>query len=201
MRQLNKKPLLIIFSLLLVSIIIVLATDNKKTDIANLTTNQSNNIPKTQTSEQPQVSSKPNETDQLLYLIEEEKLAHDVYQSMFQKYGAQVFGNILQSETTHQSKVLDLLNPRNIADPRSVEQGVFANDDLQNLYNQLITQGSISVTEAYKVGVIIEEKDIKDISTQLETSTATDIVSALEDLRRGSENHLRAFNRQLNRAN
>lgn len=134
---------------------------------------------------------------QLLYLIEEEKLAHDVYTKMYELYGANVFGNILKSEATHQSEVLVLLTARSIADPRSSELGVFKNADLQALYDKLILQGTQGVTEAYKVGVAIEELDIKDISNQLETAADTDVITTLEKLRRGSENHLRAFNRQL----
>ncbi len=139
----------------------------------------------------------PTTEELLLYLIEEEKLAHDVYTAMFQKYGANVFGNILESETTHQERVLTLLQARSIPDPRSSELGVFKDQGLQALYDQLVEQGNISVTEAYKVGVAIEEKDIADISTQLATATDEDVVSTLEFLRSASENHLRAFNRQL----
>ncbi|MFZ2545204.1 MAG: DUF2202 domain-containing protein [Candidatus Saccharimonadales bacterium] len=133
----------------------------------------------------------------LLYLIEEEKLAHDVYTVMYQKYGANVFGNILQSESTHQGRVLTLLQARNIIDPRSSEIGVFKNQDLQALYNQLIEQGNKTATEAYNAGVAIEEKDIADIGTQLATATDQDVIDTLESLRNGSENHLRAFNKQL----
>jgi hypothetical protein len=142
-------------------------------------------------------STPPTTESLLLYLVEEEKLAHDVYTIMHDLYGTRVFGNILSSESTHQSRVLTLLNARNIADPRSTEIGVFTNQELQTLYNQLIEQGKISEVEAFKVGVIIEEKDIKDISAQLATASDTDVITILEDLRRGSENHLRAFSRQL----
>ncbi len=134
---------------------------------------------------------------QLLYLIEEEKLAHDVYSKMYELWGARVFGNILQSESTHQSQVLGLLQTRGIADPRSTEIGVFTNKELQALYTSLIKKGNLSTKNAYEVGVIIEEKDIKDINTQLKTAVDDDVVTTLESLRRGSENHLRAFNRQL----
>ena len=133
----------------------------------------------------------------LLYLVEEEKLAHDAYTVMYQKYGANVFGNILQSESTHQGRVLTLIQARNITDPRSSEVGVFKNQDLQTLYNRLIQQGNKSATEAYKIGVAIEEKDIADISMQLATATDQDVIDTLESLRNGSENHLRAFNKQL----
>ncbi len=148
-------------------------------------------VPKTQ------VTTADSTKDQLLYLIEEEKLAHDVYTVMYQKYGANVFGNILQSESTHQSKVLSLLVARNIPDPRLNQVGVFKNQDLQAFYDQLISQGDISATEAYKAGVAIEEKDIADISTQLASASDQDVIATLETLRSGSENHLRAFNKQL----
>lgn len=147
--------------------------------------------------QQQNVDTTDTTKQQLLFLIEEEKLAHDVYTAMYQKYGAKVFGNILRSESTHQNRVLTLLQARNIADPRSAEIGVFNNQDLQNFYNQLIEQGNKNEVEAYKVGVAIEERDIADISKQLATSSDADVITTLEDLRRGSENHLRAFNRQL----
>lgn len=133
----------------------------------------------------------------LVYLIEEEKLAHDVYSKMYELYGSKVFGNIVNSEEDHQSKVLTLLNTRAIADPRSSKVGVFTNTELQTLYNQLVSQGGLSAEDAYKVGVAIEEKDIADITKQLATATDIDVVTTLENLRAASENHLRAFNRQL----
>jgi len=154
-------------------------------------------VPPSQTSDAAVAANKTSQNDLLLYLIEEEKLAHDVYTVMYQTYGARVFGNILNSEQTHQSRVLALLEARGIADPRSTELGEFTNPELQSLYDQLIAQGKQSAEEAYKVGVAIEEKDIADITKQLATATDNDVVSTLEALRMGSENHLRAFNRQL----
>jgi len=155
----------------------------------------------TATTDAPAVSTKTSsaaETEALLlYLIEEEKLAHDVYQAMYDMWGARVFGNILKSEETHQGQVLTLLASRNIDDPRSATAGVFVNKDLQALYNDLVALGSKSAADAYEVGVMIEELDIKDISAQLATATDTDVILTLEKLRSASENHLRAFNNQL----
>jgi hypothetical protein len=143
-------------------------------------------------------TSSASETEALLlYLIEEEKLAHDVYQAMYDIWGARVFGNILKSEETHQGQVLTLLASRNIDDPRSATAGVFVNKDLQALYDDLIAKGSKSAVDAYEVGVMIEELDIKDISAQLATATDADVILTLEKLRSGSENHLRAFNNQI----
>ena len=136
-------------------------------------------------------------TEQLVYLIEEEKLAHDVYQAMFDLWGSRVFGNILQSEQSHQSQVLTVMNTRDIKDPRSSKAGVFVNSDLQNLYNQLIAKGTKSAVDAYEVGVAIEELDIDDLTKMLATAKDADVIAMMENLRKGSENHLRAFNNQL----
>lgn len=140
-----------------------------------------------------------DETSMLLYLTEEEKLAHDVYVKLYEKYGARVFDNISRSETKHQDHMLDLLEARGIDDPRSSEVGVFNNQDLQKLYDTLMAQADQSLTEAYKVGVAIEETDIADIENDLKNvdSSHTDIVDTLNALLRGSKNHLQAFNRQL----
>lgn len=145
------------------------------------------------------VKNNNSQNEMLLYLIEEEKLAHDVYTLLYQTYGSRVFANILESEQTHQNRVLELLQARNIADPRSAELGIFANKDLQSLYDSLILQAKQSVLDAYKVGAAIEQKDINDITKQLSGAVDSDIINALTALRNGSENHLRAFNRQINR--
>jgi len=139
-----------------------------------------------------------DETTLLLsYLIEEEKLAHDVYTVLYEEYDSKVFGNILESEAKHQDQVLTLLDDYGIEDPRSDELGVFNDPELQELYDTLIAKGMLSETDAFEVGVMIEEKDIADITDQLENASDEDVIETLERLRSGSENHLRAFNKQL----
>lgn len=148
-----------------------------------------------------QASNNQTTSDELAYLIEEEKLAHDVYQMMYNKWGSRVFSNIKNSETTHQDMLLAIMNSRGIADPRKSDIGKFTDPDLQALYDKLIAQGNQSQSEAYKVGVVIEETDIADINKMLKSldSKDTDIKAVLENLLNGSENHLRAFNRQVGR--
>lgn len=135
--------------------------------------------------------------DLLLYLIEEEKLAHDVYTVLGEKWGGNTFSNILASESTHQDQVLNLLNSYGLTDPRSSEIGVFVNPDLQALYDQLIAQGMTSQAEAYKVGVLIEETDITDLTTAINSTSDATIVATLEKLRSASESHLAAFSKKL----
>lgn len=134
---------------------------------------------------------------QLAYLIEEEKLAHDVYTAMYELWGARAFGNILNSEANHQDQVLSVMNTFAVEDPRSSDLGVFTDPELQKLYDDLIAKGSKSLLDAYEVGVAIEELDIADLTDMLSTATDPTVIAMMENLRRGSENHLRAFNSKL----
>ncbi|MDH6532849.1 hypothetical protein M2119_001086 [Aurantimicrobium minutum] len=150
-----------------------------------------------QTAEVVQQQPAPTTDDLLLYLIEEEKLAHDVYTVLSTQWGGNTFTNILASETTHQDMVLGLLTSYGLEDPRSQEIGVFTNPDLQALYDQLVAQGMTSQTEAYKVGVLIEETDITDLTSAINSTSDGTIISVLEKLRSASESHLAAFSKKL----
>lgn len=146
-------------------------------------------------------SAQTNVAKSALYIIEEEKLAHDVYEYLYSKWGSRVFTNISRSETLHQSEVLTILNTRSIQDPRLSELGKFNNPELQALYDSLIAQGSKSITDAYKVGIAIEERDIADVQKAINATDAADkdIIAVYESLIAGSKNHLAAFNRQYSR--
>lgn len=143
------------------------------------------------------LSSDAATAEQLSYLIEEEKLAHDVYLAMFELWGAKTFGNILNSEASHQDQVLTVMANYGVEDPRDSQRGVFVNPELQELYNDLVAKGSISLIDAFEVGVAIEELDIADLTEMLSTAKDADVIAMMELLRRGSENHLRAFNSKL----
>ncbi|MBL8387613.1 MAG: DUF2202 domain-containing protein [Hydrogenophaga sp.] len=142
----------------------------------------------------------PSETNTLLYMREEEKLAGDVYSRMDALWGhsAPVFGNIMLSEATHTDAVRQLLQRYGLPDPAGNSGvGVFQNPDLQALYNQLVTDGSVSLIEALKVGARIEELDMADISKHLANVDNQDIRLVYESLLRGSRNHLRAYYQTL----
>lgn len=143
-------------------------------------------------------SATPSAIEQALsFIIEEEKLAYDVYTVLGEKWDLRTMQNIVNSEATHQSRVENLLVAYDVTDPRSSEIGVFTNPDLQKLYDDLIAQGSASAAEAIQVGILIEETDIADIDDMLTAGLPTDIVTVLEALKSGSINHLAAFERQV----
>jgi len=140
----------------------------------------------------------PEEINMLTYMREEEKLARDVYTTFSGLYTLRVFTNIPKSEQIHMDRVLCLLNYYNIEDPASSEIGVFSNDDLQELYDNLIAQGSTSLIDALTVGATIEDLDISDLSQAIGQTENEAIVTIFEHLKCGSTNHMRAFSRILN---
>ena len=140
------------------------------------------------------------EKDGVVFMYEEEKLARDVYDSMFVKWNLNPFGHIRKSERMHMTEMRSLLKKYHVKDPalKNTDQpGVFNNASLQALYNELVTKGSLSIKDALKAGALIEEVDIRDLKERKKNAVQKDIVEAYDFLIMGSENHLRAFCRNL----
>ena len=133
---------------------------------------------------------------QLQYLVEEEKLARDVYAYLAANVVSQKFSNIVKSEQTHLDNISALLKKYNFFNPTTTRApGVFRDAELQDLYNKLIAQGSVSVAAAYQVGVAIEELDISDLQKMMANPAPADVKLAWDQLLKGSQNHLAAFSR------
>lgn len=133
---------------------------------------------------------------QLQYLIEEEKLARDVYLYLAENVTSSKFANIAKSEQTHMDQIAALLKKYNYFNPTLTRaEGVFRDKSLQALYNQLIEQGSADVAAAFQVGRDIENLDIKDLQEMLKATMPADMKLALNNLLKGSQNHLAAFSR------
>lgn len=140
------------------------------------------------------------EIDGLAFMREEEKVARDVYLTLGDLWGTQVFSNIARSEQNHMDAIGTLLDRYDIADPAAGNDiGEFTNLDLQALYDTLVDLGSDSLADALAVGALIEETDIEDLINELATVEHSDIQTVYERLLAGSNNHLRAFTSTLAR--
>lgn len=141
------------------------------------------------------------EKQRVLFIREEEKLAYDVYQAMFDKYGVKIFQNIPNSELSHMEAMLTIITKYQLVDPMDKNpRGVFANADLQSLYNALVSQGNGSVLAAYQVGAKIEELDIFDLNKSIAVTNNQDVKLVYDFLNKGSRNHLRSFFKNLTNA-
>lgn len=134
------------------------------------------------------------EAETLTFMREEEKLARDVYLELSARWDAPIFQNIARSEQQHMDAMGRLVAAYGIPDPVVEDvSGVFVNTELQQLFNQLVAQGSDAYMEAFHVGAFIEEVDIEDLMVAIEQTDNQDVIRAYENLLRGSRNHLRAF--------
>lgn len=141
------------------------------------------------------------EADGLKFMREEEKLARDVYNTLYAKWGIRIFNNIAQSEQRHTDSIKLLIDKYELDDPiKNDTPGIFVNEDLQNLYNTLTAKGDSSLVDALLVGALIEEVDIIDIQKEIDDHVDNeDIAIVYDNLLNGSYNHLRAFVRNLSR--
>ena len=150
----------------------------------------------------PPASSIDASTEQnLLYMVEEEKLAHDVYVALGEIYDARQFTNIARAEVAHQDSVRTLLDRYGLDDPTNgMPAGEIVNDDLQAKYDELVASGSASLADAAAVGITIETTDIADLTEAIDATDAADVIAVLSSLRDGSQRHLAAFERLADRA-
>ena len=139
-----------------------------------------------------------DEINGLLQMVEEEKLAGDVYQTLYERTGLNNFKNIVEAERKHQAAVQNLLRQYGITDPTAGKAlGEFTQPSFTALYQDLIKAGSLSNADALKVGLKIEELDIFDLQQAAAQTSRDDIQRVYENLLRGSRNHLRSFHRAL----
>jgi hypothetical protein len=137
------------------------------------------------------------ESEHLSFLREEEKMARDVYHELYRQWNLPAFANIAAAEQRHMDRVLTQLTRYGLDDSALPQEGVFSNTEIQNLFDSLVAQGSVSLLSALQTGALIEEVDMQDLNEMIAATDKTDLTSMYESLNCGSRNHLRAFVRQI----
>ena len=143
--------------------------------------------------------------DTLFFIFQEEKVARDVYITLGKRYTDEAtFANIQISEQEHILSA-QVLCERYGIDTSSVNLsqeddyvGQFELHEMQELYNQCIELGEVSLLEALKVGRLIEVTDIDDLEKAAE-GMPSDVVNVYENLKNGSLSHLDAFEKAISR--
>jgi hypothetical protein len=138
------------------------------------------------------------EEQHILYMREEEKLARDIYLTLYELWGAEIFANISESEQRHMDAVKNLITRYGLVDPVFDDAvGVFTNPYFAGLYDELVMACESSLEEALKVGVHIEELDIADLELALQETSMRAVRRVFQNLLDGSYNHLSAFQRNI----
>ena len=179
-------------------------TENEITSVPVETApNEITSVPATITPTSGRLSTA--EVGSLLFMREEEELARDLYLDIYaaKDNRLNVFKNISDNaETRHAEAMLVLLNTYGIEDPSTGQHNTYTSLELQNLYNQLLSDaiGSDDLA-ALRVGALVEETDIQDIVNDMTLISADhqDILATYNNLLCGSKNHLRSFVKQIER--
>ena len=154
-------------------------------------------------------------TNTLSYMGNEERLAYDVYNTLYDQYGTKQFTKIATNgEYQHITAVQALVQKYRFNDDVSftnvdlpalgyqntaiedMEAGTYDISIIQKLYDDLVAQGSTSEIDALKVGCIIEVVDVNDLNKDIslaENESASDIVTVFNFLRDGSYSHYWSF--------
>jgi len=143
------------------------------------------------------------EADYLLLMVQEEKLARDVYLSLYDHYAAteplqaQIFRNISASEQRHMDAVERLIVAYGLENPvenDAVGEFPDSEEGFADLYVGFLASGKASYCGALNAGIVIEALDIEDLEIAvLDEIEAQDVLRVFGNLLNGSYNHLNAF--------
>ncbi|MCP5533730.1 MAG: DUF2202 domain-containing protein [Akkermansiaceae bacterium] len=134
----------------------------------------------------------------LVRLYEEEILAHDLYVALGKAYpDIMPFRNIPQSEARHREALGEVLRKEGVGLPKARGKKRFVSPGLDAIYRKWLKEGRQSEQDACRVGVRLEEHDIADLRAAQKRHPKHKAV--LAELEAASNNHLRAFHRNLTR--
>lgn len=124
--------------------------------------------------------------DMLTYAAQDEYLAHNEYAKIIDKFGDKTpYSNIIEAEETHLKELKDLYAAYGMAFPQD--------DSTEHLVIP------VSLLEAAEAGVQAETDNIAMYERFLTKDIPDDVRNVFESLKAASENHLKAFQRQVDR--
>ncbi|HPA97112.1 MAG TPA: DUF2202 domain-containing protein [Methanothrix sp.] len=132
------------------------------------------------------------EKDGLLFIWEEEKAARDLYNGLYEKNNMTIFLDLVRSESSHMDQARAVMEKHGLAVPPD-EPGIFQNQTLQEMHDQLLAEGLQSDQDALTVAAVFEEISIVDLEKELSASQAEDVRTVYEGLLAGSRKHLRSY--------
>ena len=129
----------------------------------------------------------------MLFIWEEEKVARDLYISLYRMNNLSIFMDLARSESSHMDQVKAIMDQYGLAIPENDVPGVFHNESLQKKYDGLLKAGSQSDQDALKAAASFEEISIMDLERELNATETENIKAVYQGLLAGSRKHLRSY--------
>ena len=133
------------------------------------------------------------EKEGLLFIREEEKTARDLYTSLYEKDKLPIFRELARSEQSHMDQAGAIIDKYGLTIPGKDERGVFPNQTLQKIHDELLAKGLSSDQDALKVAATFEEISIMDLEKEMDATHAEDVNAMYQGLLAGSRKHLRSY--------
>lgn len=149
----------------------------------------------------------------LAYMWHEEKLAHDLYLALNEVNPSMPLAMIpVKSEIVHMQYVEELvawydIDVTDLPDYNAsysaeeldaMEPGIFAVDEIQNLYNTLYNFGEANLTSSLQVGCMVEVVDVDDLNAYIaQAGENRALIDTFEILRADSYKHYWKFDETL----
>lgn len=136
-----------------------------------------------------------NDIEWMLFIWKEEKAARDLYESLYERTGLTVFLDLVRSEQGHMDQIEALMSRYEIKAPL-LERGVFDNQTLQRIHDDLLSKAS-SDHDALRTAATFEEISIIDLGRAIAETDNKEIIDVYSGLLAGSKKHLRSYVRDL----
>lgn len=148
---------------------------------------------------QPVEAAQPALVDELKFMLEEEKLARDVYLQLAEDTDLFIFSQIAASEQKHMDTLVRQAEGLgiNLDEILAQASGDFLHPELAALYTDLLALDTQDVTQALEIGVMIETLDIQDLAANLQDPQLDTLDPVFSHLLQASYQHLDAFNLAL----
>ncbi|MBK9488308.1 MAG: DUF2202 domain-containing protein [Haliscomenobacter sp.] len=136
----------------------------------------------------------------ILYLIEQEKVAHDLYRVLDTMWVTDVFNRVSNEELQHMAKLSAVACEFMIDVPahfNEYPEGQFVDGKLRRLYTDLLVAANFSLEEAYRACANLEERKILDLKAALREPNFEIETLTYKALLIGAEDNLKLFIREL----
>ncbi len=137
----------------------------------------------------------------IIYLLEEEKMAHDLYVSFDEKWDMPFLSGIAYSESQHIAIVESIILNYSVPSPDLLilnKERIIQSNYLQKSMGELLANGSKSPVYALKSAAQMEEMSIIDLGKIIANSSNSELIDTYRLLIQLSGQHLREITDQLN---